>query len=81
MNNVSTPQLTNRIQLLMYWYRDSFPSDYVPTLDSGTFAIIKTQPNILQDEHLLMIANSRQTLYFADSLGCKKYSLLKQQYE
>ena len=28
-----------------------------------------------------MIANSRQILYFADSLGRKKYSLLKQHYE
>ena len=28
-----------------------------------------------------MIANSRQKLYFADSLGRKKYSFLKQQYE
>ena len=28
-----------------------------------------------------MIANSRQILYFADSLGRKKYSFLKQQYE
>ena len=26
-----------------------------------------------------MIANSRQILYFADSLGRKKYSFLKQQ--
>ena len=28
-----------------------------------------------------MIANSCQKLYFADSLGRKKYSLLKRQYE
>ena len=28
-----------------------------------------------------MIANSRQKMYFADSLGRKKYSFLKQQYD
>ena len=28
-----------------------------------------------------MIANSRQILYFADSLGRKKYSFFKQHYE
>ena len=32
-------------------------------------------------EHWVMIANSCQKLYFAGSLGCKKCSFLKQQYE
>ena len=35
----------------------------------------------MQGEHWIMIANSCQKLYFADSLGRKKYSFLKQQYE
>ena len=35
----------------------------------------------MQGEHWIMIANSRQKLYFADSPGRKKYSFLKQQYE
>ena len=35
----------------------------------------------MQGEQWIMIANSRQKLYFADSLGRKKYSFLKQQYE
>ena len=35
----------------------------------------------MQGEHWIMIANCRQKLYFADSLGRKKYSFLKQQYE
>ena len=35
----------------------------------------------MQGEHWIMIANSRQILYFADSLGRKKYSFFKQQYE
>ena len=35
----------------------------------------------MKGEHWIMIANSRQKLYFADSLGRKKYSFLKQQYE
>ena len=57
------------------------PRDYVPTLDNDTFAIINTHPIIMQGEHCLMIANSRQKLYFADSLGRKKHSFLNQQYE
>ena len=35
----------------------------------------------MQGEHCIMIANSRQKLFFADSLDRKKYSFLKQQYE
>ena len=36
----------------------------------------------MQVEHWIKIANSRQKLFlFADSLGRKKYSFLKQQYE
>ena len=35
----------------------------------------------MQGEHWIMIANSCQKLYYADSLGRKKYSFLKQQYE
>ena len=35
----------------------------------------------MQGEHWITIANSGQKLYFADSLGRKKYSFLKQQYE
>ena len=81
MNNVSLQQIINRIPLLKYRYRGSFPSDYVPTLDNDTFAIINTQPSNMQGEHWIMIANSRQKLFFVDSLCRKKYSFLKQQYE
>ena len=35
----------------------------------------------MQGEHWIMIANSCQKLFFADCLGRKKYSLLKQQYK
>ena len=35
----------------------------------------------MQVEHWIMIANSRQNLYFADFLGREKYSFLKQHYE
>ena len=35
----------------------------------------------MQGEHWILIANSRQILYFADFLGRKKYSFLKQRYE
>ena len=81
MDNVSLQQIINRIPLLKYRYRGSFPSDYVPTLDKVTFAIINTQPSDMQGEYWIMIANSCQKLYFADSLGRKKYSFLKQQFE
>ena len=81
MDNVSLQQIINRIPLIKYRYRGSFPSDYVPTLDNDTFAIINTQPSNMQGEHWIMIAKSCQKLYFADSLGRKKYSFLKQQYE
>ena len=81
IDNVSLQQIINRIPLLKYRYRSSFPSDYVPTLDKGTFAIINTQPSNMQGEQWIMIANFRQKLYFADSLGRKKYSFLEQQYK
>ena len=81
MDNVSLQQIINRIPLLKYCYRGSFPSDYVPTLDNDTFAIKNTQRSTSQGEHSIMIANSRQKLFFADSLGRKKYSFLKQHYE
>ena len=81
MDNVSLQQIINRIPPLKSRYRDSFPSDYVPTLENETFAIINTQPSNMQGEHWIMIANTRQIMYFADSLGRKMYSFLKQQYE
>ena len=81
MDNVSLQQIINRIPQLKCRYRGSFPSDYVPNLDNDNFAIINTQPSNMQGEHWEMIANTRQKLYFADSIGRKKYSFLKQQYE
>ena len=81
IDNIPLQQIINRILLFKYRHRGSFPSDYVPTFDQDTSAIINTQPSKMQVEHWIMIANSRQTLYFADSLGRKKYSFLKQQYE
>ena len=79
--DVSLQQIINCIPLLKYHYRGSFPSDYVPTLDNDTFAILNKQPSNMQGEHWMMIANSCQFPYFADSFGRKKYSFLKQQYE
>ena len=79
MDNVSLQQIINRITLFMYRYRGSSPSDYVPTLDNDTLAIINTQPSNMQGENWILIANPRQKLFFADSLGRKKYSFLKQQ--
>ena len=79
MNNVSLQRLIDPIPLLKYRYRGSSPSGYVATLDKDTFAFINTQPNNMQGEHWIVIANSRQILYFADSLG--RPSFLKQQYK
>ena len=80
-DNVSLQQILNFIPLLKYRYRSFLPSEYVSTLHNDTFAIIKTQPKKMQGEHHIMIANSRQILFFADSLGRKKYSFQKKQYE
>ena len=60
MDNVSLHQIINRTPLLKYQYRGPFPSDYVPTPDNDTFAIINTQLSKMQGEHWIMIANSRQ---------------------
>ena len=79
MDNFALQQFINRIPLLKIRYLGSFPSDYVPTLDNDTFAIINTQPSNMQGEHWIMIANFRHKLYFADSLGCKEYSFLNNQ--
>ena len=72
MDNFSLQQVLNRIPLLKYRYRGSFPSDYVPTPDNDTFAIINTQPSDMQVEHWIMIGKFCQILYFADPLGHKK---------
>ena len=81
MDIVSLQQIIHRTPLLKYRYHGSFPSDCVSTLDNDTFATINTQPCIMQGEHWIMIANFCQKLFFADTLGRKKYSFLKQQYE
>ena len=81
MDNIYLQQIVNRLPLLKYRYRGSFPSDYVPTLYKDTFAIINTQPSNMQGEHWIMIANTCQKLFFAESLGRKMYSFLKQHYE
>ena len=78
MDNVSLQQTIIRIPRLKYRYLGSSPSDNLPTLDDKTFAIINTQTSFMQGEHWIMIANSRQNLLFADSLGRGKYSFLKQ---
>ena len=78
IENVSLEQIFDRIPLLKYRYFGSFPSDGVPTLDIDTFAIINTQSSNMQGEHWIMIAKFRHEMYFADSLGYKKYRFLEQ---
>ena len=80
-DNFSLQKLVNRLPLLRYRYRGFFLSDFVPTLDNDSFAIMNTQPSNMQGEHWIMIANSRQILFFAGSLGRIKSSFFKQQYE
>ena len=81
MDSFARQQIINRIPLLKFRYLGSFPSDYVPTLDNGTFAIINTQPSNMQCEHWIMIANFQHELYFAELYGCKGYTFLKQHYK
>ena len=81
VDKVSLQQISNRIPLLKYRYRGTFPAVYVPTLDSDTSAVIYTQSGNMQGEPWLKNAKSCQTLYFADSLRRRKSSFLKQQYE
>ena len=59
MDIFALQQIVNRIHLLKRRHLGSFPSDYVPTIDNETFAIIKTQPSKMQGEHWTMIANFR----------------------
>ena len=78
MDNDSLQQIFKHIPLLKYWYRGSFHSDYVPTLDNDTFAIINTQHSNMQGEHWIMIAKSRHISYFADFLGRPSFQQYKQ---
>ena len=80
MDIFALQQIINRILLLIFWYLGSFPSDYVPTLDNDTFAIINTQPSKMQGEHWIMVANFRHELFFADSLGCKGCNFFNNQH-
>ena len=80
MDNFALQQIISRILLLEFRYLGSFPSDHVPTLANDTFATIHTQPSNMQGEHWIMIANFKQELYFADSLGRKGYCFLNNQH-
>ena len=80
MDNFAQQQIINRILLLKFRFFGSFPSDYVPTFDNDTFAIINKQPSNMQGEHWMLIANFRHELYFADSLG-RAVPFVKQHYK
>ena len=80
MDNSALQQNVNRIPLFKFQYLSSFPSDYVPTFDNDTFATINTKPSSLRGEHWIMIANFRHKVWFADFLGCNKYSFLNNQH-
>ena len=71
MDEVSIQQSLNRNQRLKYRYLGSFFSDCVPTLDNDTFAIINTQPRIIQGEHWIITANIRHKMYFVGFFDIK----------
>ena len=80
MDNFAVQQIINRIPLLKFRYLGWFPSDFVPTLANDTFAITNTPPSNMQSEQWIMIANFRNEVYLADSLGCNGYSFLNNQH-
>ena len=51
MDYFALQQFINRIPLLKFRFLSLFPSEYAPTLDNDTFAIINTQPSKMQGEH------------------------------
>ena len=57
MDNFALQQFISRILVLNIEYLSSFTSDYVPTPDNDNFAIINTQPNNMQGEHWIKVAN------------------------
>ena len=61
-------------QVSVLWF---IPSDYVPTPDTETFAIISTQPRKMQIEHWIMIENSRHNLFFCRLSRAKKVQFLQ----
>ena len=80
-DNVSLPQILDRIPFLKFWYIGSYLCDLVPNLVRDTFLIINTQPCEMQGEHWIMIANFLHQSPFADSLGRKYYSFLRKHYQ
>ena len=80
MDNFALQQNISRNPLPKFRYLGSFHSDYIPTLDNDTFAIMNTQSSNMQGEHWIMVANFRHELYFADSLAGKGYSFLNNQH-
>ena len=48
-------------QVSVSWF--TLPSDYVPTLDKVTFAILNTQPSHMQGEHWIPFANFCQKMF------------------
>ena len=64
MDNFAMQQTIIRILLLKFRYIGSFPLHYVPSLENDTFAIINTQPSIMQCEHWTMIAKFPTRIVF-----------------
>ena len=80
MDDIALRQSIDRIPLLKYRYLGSFPSDRFLNLPNDTFAIVNTEQSYMSCEHWVMIANFKQQLYFADSLG-GSCNFLKQDYQ
>ena len=78
----SFQHLINRVPLLNYRYRGFFPLAMFQILTVALLPLkIRNPAKCIEKEHWSMIANSRQILYFSDSLGREKYSFRKQHYK
>ena len=60
MNGIALREIIDRIPLLKYRYLGSFPSDLPLFLLNDIFAIVKTEPSYMSDEHWLMIAKFKK---------------------
>ena len=74
MEKVALQQTISPIFLLEFRFLGLFPSFYVPAPSKETIAIVNTQPSKIQGENWILIANSCNNLFFADSLGGEKYN-------
>ena len=69
MDNVSLKHELNCKPLFKLWHHGSILSEYIPTIESDSFANINTQCILCREEHWKKVAISRRKSYFADFIG------------